>query len=79
VHFSERRQALSEKRKLPAFLLCLFFGFFGVHRYYVGKVGTGVLQLLTFGGLGVWWFLDLLVILLGGFTDKEGRLITKWV
>jgi TM2 domain-containing membrane protein YozV len=70
---------LSEKRKLPAFLLCLFFGMFGVHRYYVGKVATGLLQLFTVGGLGVWVLFDLLVILLGGFTDKEGKLITKWV
>ena len=70
---------VSEKRKLPAFFLCLFFGWFGVHRFYVGKVGTGVLQILTLGGLGVWSLLDLLVIVLGGFTDKEGRLITKWI
>jgi TM2 domain-containing membrane protein YozV len=70
---------LSEKRKLPAFLLCLFFGVFGVHRYYVGKIVTGLLMLLTAGGLGLWWLFDLLVILLGGFTDKEGKLITKWV
>ena len=70
---------MSEKRKLPAFLLCLFFGIFGVHRYYVGKVATGLLQLLTVGGLGLWVLFDLLVILLGGFTDKEGKLITKWV
>ena len=71
--------ANSEKRKLPAFLLCLFFGVFGVHRFYVGKVATGVIQLFTVGGFVIWWLLDLLVILLGGFTDKEGRLITKWV
>ena len=70
---------MSEKRKLPAFLLCLFFGIFGVHRYYVGKVATGLLQLFTVGGLGLWVLFDLLVILLGGFTDKEGKLITKWV
>jgi TM2 domain-containing membrane protein YozV len=70
---------LSEKRKLPAFLLCLVFGILGVHRFYVGKIATGVLQLLTIGGFGIWWLLDLLVILLGGFTDKEGKLITKWV
>ena len=69
---------MSTKRKLPAFLLCLFFGIFGVHRFYVGKVATGVLQLLTAGGLGLWWLVDLFVILLGGFSDKEGRLITKW-
>ena len=70
--------ASSEKKKFPAFLLCLFFGVFGVHRFYVGKVATGVIQLLTVGGFAIWWLLDLLVILLGGFTDKEGRLITKW-
>jgi TM2 domain-containing membrane protein YozV len=70
---------LSEKRKLPAFLLCLFFGMFGFHRYYVGKVATGLLQLFTAGGFVIWWLFDLLVILLGGFTDKEGKLITKWV
>ena len=69
----------SEKRKLPAFLLCLFFGIFGLHRFYVGKVATGLLQLFTIGGFIVWWLLDLLVILFGGFTDNEGRLITKWV
>lgn len=70
---------MSAKRRLPAFLLCLFFGMFGLHRFYVGKVGTGLLQLFTAGGLALWWLLDLLVILLGGFTDKEGHLITKWV
>jgi len=70
---------LSEKRKLPAFLLCLFLGIFGLHRFYVGKVATGLLQLFTAGGLGLWWLVDLIVILLGGFRDKEGRLITKWV
>ncbi|HKF45191.1 MAG TPA: TM2 domain-containing protein [Thermoanaerobaculia bacterium] len=71
--------ASSEKRKLPAFLLCLFFGIFGLHRFYVGKVATGLIQLFTVGGCVVWWLIDLLVILLGGFTDKEGKLITRWV
>jgi TM2 domain-containing membrane protein YozV len=76
---SGKERALSEKRKLPAFLLCLFFGIFGLHRFYVGKVATGLLQLFTIGGLFLWSLFDLLVILLGGFTDKEGKLITKWV
>jgi len=76
---SGKERTLSEKRKLPAFLLCLFFGIFGLHRFYVGKVATGLLQLFTIGGLFLWSLFDLLVILLGGFTDKEGKLITKWV
>ena len=71
--------ASSEKRKLPAFLLCLFLGVFGLHRFYVGKVATGLIQLFTVGGFVIWWLIDRLVILLGGFTDKEGRLITRWV
>ena len=43
----------SEKKRLVAFLLCFFLGALGVHRFYVGKVGTGVVQILTLGGLGI--------------------------
>ena len=42
----------SEKSNVTALLLCFFLGVLGVHRFYVGKIGTGVLQLVTFGGLG---------------------------
>lgn len=69
---------VSVKRILPAMLLCFFFGWLGVHRFYVGKVGTGILQLLTFGGLGIWALIDFIVIVVGGFRDAEGRLITLW-
>jgi hypothetical protein len=68
----------SPKSRLVAFLLCFLVGVFGVHRFYVGKIGTGVFQLLTFGGLGIWTFVDLILIVLGEFTDKEGRKITVW-
>ncbi len=66
---------VSDKGYVPAILICLFLGGLGVHRFWVGKIGTGVLQLLTLGGLGVWALIDLIMIITGKFTDKEGRLI----
>jgi TM2 domain-containing membrane protein YozV len=69
---------MSDKRILPAFLLCFFLGIFGAHRFYVGKVGTGVIQLLTLGGVGIWALVDLILIIVGAFTDKSGQKITMW-
>ena len=63
---------LSEKTMTAAALLCFFFGVFGVHRFYVGKMGTGLLMLLTFGGLGIWSLIDFIRIIIGSFTDKQG-------
>ncbi len=63
----------SDKGFVPALLLCLFFGVLGVHRFYVGKVGTGILQLVTFGGLGIWALIDLILIVVGSFKDSDGR------
>ena len=71
-------QGVSDKKILPAFLLCFFVGFLGVHRFYVGKIGTGILQILTFGGLGVWVLVDFIMILVSAFTDKQGRKLTQW-
>ena len=63
----------SEKNWLVALLLCIFLGALGVHRFYVGKVGTGLLQLFTFGGCGIWVFIDFIMIVVGSFTDKHGN------
>src|SRR5690349_9993310 len=63
----------TDKRILPAFLLCFFLGCFGIHRFYVGKTGTGIAQLLTLGGLGIWALVDLIMILCGVFTDAAGN------
>ena len=65
----------SEKSFVAALLLCFFFGAFGIHRFYVGKVGPGILMLITLGGFGFWALLDFIVIVIGRFKDKKGKLI----
>jgi hypothetical protein len=70
---SSEDNILAKQKKTTAALLCLFLGNFGVHRFYVGKTGTGVLQLMTFGGLEVWKFIDLMFILTGEFKNSNGQ------
>ena len=69
---------VSQKSRLAALLLCLFLGWLGVHRFYVGKVGTGVLMIFTFGGLGIWTLIDLIMIIVGGFKDADGKFVLDW-
>ena len=70
---------ISPKSRLVALLLCVFLGFIGVHRFYVGKIGTGILIIVTFCGFfGIWPLIDLIMILVGAFTDKQGRKVFKW-
>ena len=69
---------VSEKKRLPALLLCFFFGALGIHRFYVGKIGTGVLWLLTGGIFGIGALIDFIMIIVGSFTDKEGKRIKSW-
>ena len=63
----------SEKSWITTLLRCLFLGGLGVHRFYAGKIGTGILQLITVGGCGIWTLIDLIMIITGSFTDKDGN------
>ena len=67
----------NKKSWITTLLLCFFLGGFGAHRFYVGKTGTGIAMFLTVGGLGVWTWIDLIMIVLGKFTDNKGNVITK--
>ena len=66
---------MSNKNFVVTLLLCFFFGGLGIHRFYVGKIGTGILMLITLGAFGIWSLIDLIVIIIGKFKDKEGRVI----
>jgi hypothetical protein len=68
---------VSQKSKVIALLLCLFLGTLGVHRFYLGKIGTGILQLCTLGGLGIWALIDFLGIITNKFRDAGGKVLIK--
>ena len=67
------RGGKSDKQKIVAALLCWFLGSFGIHRFYLGHTGIGVIQILTFGGCGIWVLIDLIMILTGSLKDVDGR------
>ena len=69
--------SVSDKTILPIVLFLILLP--TVHRFYVGKIGTGLLFFFTIGGLGIWWIYDVIISITGNFTDKQGRKITRWV
>lgn len=71
-------EEVSEKNRLAALLLCLFLGEIGVHRFYVGRTGSAILQIVTAGGLGVWLLVDFIMIIAGSFKDKDGKVLKEW-
>lgn len=66
---------ISQKSATTTLLLCLFLGPLGIHRFYVGKIGTGLLMLFTGGGLGIWALIDLIMIANCQFSDSQGHFL----
>ena len=69
---------VSDKSRAVSLALCIPLGVFGAHRFYVGKIGTGLLMLCTLGGVGLWYLYDLITIASGEFRDGEGRKVALW-
>jgi len=62
---------------LTILLLSIFLGYLGVDRFYAGKIGTGILKLITGGGCGIWWLIDVIFIVCEKFTDSKGNVIKR--
>jgi len=68
----------SDKSRGIAFILALVLGVFGAHRFYVGKIGSGIGMVCTLGGLGIWYLYDVIMVASGQFRDADGRRLIRW-
>jgi len=71
-------EQISPKSRLAVTLFAFFLGGLGIHRFYLGKIGTGIAMLLTAGGLGIWALIDFIMAACGAMKDKEGKPIKDW-
>jgi hypothetical protein len=72
-----QEMGVSPKKRNVVILLCYFFGIFGVHRFYLGKIMSGIFMILTFGGLTIWCCIDFVRAVTAPFTDSKGREVSK--
>lgn len=69
---------ISDRSRGVALALAIVGGFLGLHRFYAGKIGTGIAQIVTLGGLGIWWLYDLVLLSTGEFRDMNDLRIRRW-
>ena len=73
----EQAGMTSDKDWTVLLILSIVLGSLGVDHFYSGKIGTGILKLITFGGCGIWWLIDVIMIATGSFKDSNGIPIVK--
>lgn len=73
----EKPKVEGEKEWIVALLLSVFLGSLGIDRFYLGYLGLGILKLITAGGCGIWWLIDLILIATNAMTDAEGKALVK--
>lgn len=71
------RQAEEGKDWLVTLLLAIFLGYLGIHRFYSGHTLIGIIQLLTAGGCGIWWLIDIILIAAGSYNDAQGNPLVR--
>ncbi len=69
---------ISDRSRGVALALAGVLGVFGCHRFYVGKIGSGLCQLFTVGGFGIWYLYDVIMVASGSFRDADGRRLVNW-
>lgn len=73
-----REPEVSKRSRGVALALCLVGGWCGLHRFYMGKTNTALAMIPTFGGFGVWWFYDLVLLAAGEFRDSDDLPVRRW-
>ncbi len=71
-------EEISPKSRLAVTLFAFFLGEFGIHRFYLGKIGTAIAMIFTLGGLGIWCLVDFIMAVAGVMKDKDGKVIKNW-